>query len=528
MNQRRTIAIFALLVCISGLLLLGNLTRGQDWGGDFAAYIMQAKSITEFAPAKFVESNRFTVQQSCGLIGPTAYPWGFPLLLAPLYGLFGLAPVALKSVNVISWLLFLFVLWFGFRGSHPTSWFLLLTALFALNPTLLAFSNNILSDLPFLLVSTFCLSLIQKVFAQDRRVISHALDPLLIGVGIAFAFLIRTTGVLILLTLAFSQVISYLQRESHKMHRHTTGERCGLLAKTFRSITGSSLKSQYLPLLPYVVFLVSVAISNWAIPDGGGPSYVSYLKGISIGIIKRNLEYYLSLPSDFFSTAPDPDVIYGATIPLAIAGAIRRYRSDYPAIVYVALTVLLYVIWPYRQGLRFLFPILPFYLSFTLSGLEGFCGGTKPLERAFRKVVCYVSILLVICCFGVASIRAAYRNISQSREVTYGPFAPTSQEMFSFIASHTEGDSVIVFFKPRVMRLMTGRQAVMINRVDQLGCGDYLCLYLKPDAYAQVSHAEVERLLAQRAAWIVYENDDFKVYRLDKMWDHTHNRGPGN
>ena len=80
MSHRGLNAIFALLICVSAVLMLGNLTQGHNWGGDFAAYIMQAKSLTELDPAAFVESNRFTVEQSShprGPIAPCSTLWTF-------------------------------------------------------------------------------------------------------------------------------------------------------------------------------------------------------------------------------------------------------------------------------------------------------------------------------------------------------------------------------------------------------------------------------------------------------------------
>jgi hypothetical protein len=523
MNLRAVKAIFALLVCISGVLLLGHLTQGHNWGGDFAAYISQAKSITEFSPGTFVELNRFTIEQSSRPRGPTAYPWGLPLLLAPLYALFGLSPIALKAVNVVSWLLFLFVLWFAFRKSHPASLFLLLVSLFALNPTLLSSSNNILSDLPFLLISTLCVSLIQKLVAQDRRLFSPAIDLLIVGVVITFAFVVRTTGALLLLLLAFTQLISWLQMQSRNIQLSIIGERWSdAIKKTFGFITASLVKFRFLNSVPYVVFFILIAISNWVLPDGGA-SYASHIKGISIASVENNLHYYFGLMSEFFSGVRHSSIIYGVTIPLAIAGAARRYRSDYPAIGYVALVILFHVIWPHNQGLRFLFPILPFYLSFALSGLESFWTGTKSLERAFRKTLCYVSILLVILSFSATSLITVYWNM-KTPEVKGGPFASNSQEMFSYLANNTAKESVIVFFKPRVLRLMTDRQSIMIDKVEQLGRGDYLCLYLRKDAVDQVLDVEVQRLVEQKAAWIVYENDDFKVYRLGMECDNFYNK----
>ena len=67
------------------IILIFTLNYDHNWGGDFSAYIMQAKSICEFSTTQFVENNRITIEQSSRRIGPIAYPWGFPLMLAPIY-----------------------------------------------------------------------------------------------------------------------------------------------------------------------------------------------------------------------------------------------------------------------------------------------------------------------------------------------------------------------------------------------------------------------------------------------------------
>jgi hypothetical protein len=117
MKKLLTAVFPALPISITALLFWSGLTNGHDWGDDFAAYIMQAKSITEGRHSEFIEANRFTIEQSSYPIGPVAYPWGFPVLLAPFYALFGLNMIALKSVSIICFLLFLFFTC-GNTGNH--------------------------------------------------------------------------------------------------------------------------------------------------------------------------------------------------------------------------------------------------------------------------------------------------------------------------------------------------------------------------------------------------------------------------
>jgi hypothetical protein len=85
--------------------------------------------------------------------------------------------------------------------------------------------------------------------------------------------------------------------------------------------------------------------------------------------------------------------------------------------------------------------------------------------------------------------------------------------MFSFIRSNTEKESTIVFFKPRLMRMMTDRKSLMLRNKEELSRGDYLCVYLA-QVRDQVSPDTVQDLLKQRAALLIYKNSEFLVFKL--------------
>jgi hypothetical protein len=519
MKRDRTLVSYLLIVCMGGVLLYGSLTNGWDWGDDFAGYIMQAKSLTEAVPRSFIEANRFTIEQSSFPIGPIAYPWGFPMLLAPFYAVFGLDMIALKIVGALSYLFFLVLLWFGFRGAHPHSWFLCLVGLFALNPGFLAFSDEILSDLPFLLFSTLGVVLIGALVVERRLFISRLWDSVLIGVVIAAAFFIRTNGVLLLGALGFSQLVSYWsywQRQSQENPQNKKAERCSISLRTLLPVGSVSAESLLVHLAPYAVFFALAVLWTIALP-GGGEGHLSQLKNTSVTVVFKNLYYYLVLPHEFFNDVPHNHLLYAASVPLAVVGMIRRRRSDYHVIAYAAATFFFYAIWPSREGLRFLFPVLPFYISFVLSGLESFQGGKTATEKRLRSLLCHLPVVLIIFSFGLQSAYSVYDNISRNRESS-DSFTATSGSLFSFISEHTEKASTIIFFKPRLMRMMTNRKAVMINRVEDLSRGDYLCLYMRHGRIDQVSATAIQELLRKGAARLVYKNSDFRAYRLGKMY----------
>ncbi len=156
MNKVIIAIFFSMLLVVSCLLSWYGLTEGHNWGGDFSAYIMQAQSVWHGKINQFFQTNRFTIEESTYRIGPIAYPWGFPVLLAPFYAVFGLNMLALKSLNIGFYLILLTLLWSGFSRYHSYFWRFILVGFFAFNPYFLQFMNNILSDIPF--ISHFLMS----------------------------------------------------------------------------------------------------------------------------------------------------------------------------------------------------------------------------------------------------------------------------------------------------------------------------------------------------------------------------------
>ena len=160
--NKKTLSILTLIVLVSGAISVSLLTRGHSWLDDFAAYIMQAKSILDGTMGEFVRRNAFTVSASSYPPGPAAYPWGFPLLLAPVYAIFGMNTLAFKLVNTLFYALFLIVLFALARTRLKDGEALLLTAALAFNPALLLAHDQIISDIPFLFFCTLGIFLLHR------------------------------------------------------------------------------------------------------------------------------------------------------------------------------------------------------------------------------------------------------------------------------------------------------------------------------------------------------------------------------
>src|SRR5262249_28257329 len=199
---------WTVLVAAVCLLSVGGLTETQDWGDDFAGYILQARSLLHGNPSQFVDANRFTITTSTYVIGPIAAPWGAPLLLAVPYAIFGLDMVALKSVNVVCYALFVLVLAWGFRRHHSGFWLFVLVALFAVTPAFqFPFMNRTLSDIPFLLFSTLAILFLGRVVVDRVPLVAPAVDHALLGLAMVAAFFVRNNGILLIVTLRITHGI---------------------------------------------------------------------------------------------------------------------------------------------------------------------------------------------------------------------------------------------------------------------------------------------------------------------------------
>ena len=137
-------------IILLGAVYLATLRQGQQWGDDFAMYILQARNV---AAGQWSAPTGYIYNPHAPKVGPAAYPPVFPLMLAPLYRIWGLNLTPMK-VEVTLCLLAALYLVFEF-GAHlmPFAWAAGATAAVGLSPYFAAFKENVVSDLPFFGIS---------------------------------------------------------------------------------------------------------------------------------------------------------------------------------------------------------------------------------------------------------------------------------------------------------------------------------------------------------------------------------------
>ena len=154
------------LACVSAALMLALVDSDHNWGGDFSQYIAQAKALIAGTIPTQIANNTLMMSLNDFPYGPNVYPWGYPLLLAPVLAIFGENLLALKCVNIALFSLFIicFYCYVARRFSMGAS--ITLTLAFALNPMLLSFvSGNILSDIAYMCASFIAVVVLQAFVA---------------------------------------------------------------------------------------------------------------------------------------------------------------------------------------------------------------------------------------------------------------------------------------------------------------------------------------------------------------------------
>ena len=162
-------AIALILAILTLILCAVQVNSGHHWGDDFAGYIAQGIALSKGTSAQYIAENTFMWEKTDWVFGPKAYPWGFPLLLAPIYKIFGFNLVAFKSVGIICYALFVGIFYIFCANRLPKIYAVFGTLFFALNPFMIYFSaNEIMSDIPFLLFGFVALIILARLFADSK------------------------------------------------------------------------------------------------------------------------------------------------------------------------------------------------------------------------------------------------------------------------------------------------------------------------------------------------------------------------
>ena len=487
-NSLFRLAVLTLLPILFTLQLL-SINGFQGWGDDWVGYLTQAQSIVSRTYPAYSEYNKFAIENTDGVLGPIAYPWGYPAVQSVVIHFFGESIILLQAINLFFFWITLLVLFYGLRSFNSRFHRLLLIALISASPVFIADGiPNLLSDVFFLLLSTISLLLICYL---DFNVSSK--DKFWIGIAFSvfasFACLTRTNGFLLLLVLLLSQYNSPVKTKKSSFLNFT--HQCW----------------------PFALSIFFVFLGRFIFP--AKESHYSYISSISIKSILSNAYHYFfsldGLLGDSF--APVRGVVLIASLILfAYPLLVRKVDRFFAFYLYVFSTFFLYVIWPPYQGIRFLYPIIPFYLSIVFYGYTLMCSHHRIFSKPYFSMLGPILIGFSLV-QAVSSDLDRFLNRAPSRvsEAINTPFSEQFLDLTYKLKQQLDSDAEVIFFKPRLLKYYSGLNSLRTTDLAKFTTGRYFLYYKKAPFFEQAS---IDSVLMNIELKTIKKTEDFQLYLI--------------
>ncbi len=411
-----TIAIIA--ICYFATLRPGHVFVNDD----FAAYIMHARNLVEGQP--YSEIRYIPNPDAMWLSPATGYPPVYPMILAPVYRLWGMDLRAFKIATVLCFIGFLAVFARMTRDEIGVANTAILSALISFNPVFWGQRDFILSEFPYLLFSFTALLALERVYATLGRNRIEIGKALLISVLLYCAYGTRTVGIAL--------VFALIAADLAKFRRPSRFLLCVL------ALTGIFIGAQTLLFTSPKGYIDAFHFS----PRSVAANLVYYGKTLSYvwaNGFSKALQIVFAL-------------LFTAAAALCFAKSLWREHGvkEFYLLGYVALLIS----WNSEIGLRGLLPILPLFLFYGVREWVGF----------FEAARLPVRIIALGALVGFATVSYA----GEIRHESTIPAEPNvadagAAEMFAFVREHTAPEDVIVFPKPRSLALFTGRRVAALS-----------------------------------------------------------------
>jgi len=479
--------IYPLLLLALLPLFFTNINTFHNWGDDFAQYLCQARNIVD--GTTFNETPIFDIQNS----SPINRGSGFSLLLSPIYLFFQLS-IAPYLIFISLCLVILGFVLFKFYNQVLTvnqkaliSIFLVL--IFVYNRHVLFLKTEILTVFPYMI-------LLYLVFILNHQNTPRSILKISGLVGLIIS--IANTGWILYLTLLLFSLGTFIQN-SHKQN--------------FKNLCIQLL----VPIFLYgcIKFIVFKTLFTDDI------SWYQPLFSIEkiLPSIYNNAVYY----KDIFFLNFDQDIWFGFNKSIKFFMVVTTSFGFFNRLtkrlsiceVFFLLYFILLLIYPDKaSGLRFLMPLLPLILYYSVLGNIIILDKLK-LKTELFLFIFYAGILL-------SYLQNLQSTIHQYGNETEGPHQKESIEAFKFIKDSTNKNSRIAFFKPWALKLYTERASMPISvnqNLQQIKTKmrenrvEYILLNLKkvPD---EMYHKTV---ISQ-----ITEDGDFEVLQINEYFNLYH------
>lgn len=480
-SSRKSVITSLLVIIAVGIFQLSTIRGGHDWGDDFGMYVGHARNIVEGRPY----SDTGYVFNPEKIIGPKTYPPALPLLLAPVYRVFGIDFRAMKAMLVMVFLLSLSMILLAFRYDLPWPYMPALLALVGFNPVFWMFKDIIATDMIFLAPLYFSFYFIHRAFRAESRI--KIRDIVIIAGAIYLAYGTRAIGIVLIPCL-----IVWIMMISVK------------------------------PIRAAAVIIVITAALIF-IQARASHAFTDYVGHFGFNSIERTTDMTLQLIG-YFSSYWSNGYSNGAKLAffftlsaLAAIGLAGRIRKITMFELFVPSYVIPLVVLPITLEQRYCMPLIPIFIFYVLLGIRSLTRLTG--NQAVEKFV--LATVLAVALLGYAGVYSR----QDFGPIKNGVTAPEAVELFDYVRKEIGEKEVIIFRKPRALSLFTGRPAAVwhspINDDELWEFFDgvnaaYLIAgppWVEPgdQSYIQDFISRYKDRFSE-----TYSNDSFRVYRINR------------
>ncbi len=417
-NADRASALFALLLLVAyaGLVIVTRRAAERWVGADYGLYIMHARNLVEGLP---YAQTGYVPNPANAIISPAAYPFGYPLLLAVPFSLWGLDLGQLELVGCAALIAIVAATYALARHWLDTGWALLVAGATGFVPQLVSLRDTISSDLVFTAWALLALWL------HDRARNPSALAALTVAVGMAEAT--RSAGIALAAALVLADIACRAPGWKSRIGSVALGMGFAVLGNKLLHADASSTYLSYL--------------------DRIGEAPVAYLAHAARDYLK-GLSYALGLS---FGKSGNLACVLVFVAAALLGWAVAARERIGAALLFVPIYLGLLVLFPVRlETARYLVPLLPLLMIFAVRGIAALRFGATTAMVG--------TLAFFVACFG-----ASYRvdnpfEVMTTRQVD----AAVGRELAAIGTMIPDGE-IILARNPRVVAVFSGDEAGIWN-----------------------------------------------------------------